>query len=59
VDQALFRNNRDRTFTDVNAAAGAGIIGRVLAANGQGSSGWFDMDLDGRVAASRRRAWPF
>jgi hypothetical protein len=43
----LFRNNRDRTFTDVNAAAGAGIIGRVLAANGQGSSGWFDMDLDG------------
>ncbi|MDH3510429.1 MAG: CRTAC1 family protein [Gammaproteobacteria bacterium] len=49
VDQALFHNNRDGTFTDVTAAAGVGIIGRVLAANGQGSSGWFDMDLDGHV----------
>ena len=49
VDQALFRNMGDGTFTDVTAEAGVGIIGRVLAANGQGSSAWFDMDLDGHV----------
>ena len=49
VDQALFRNNGDGTFTDVTEGAGVTIIGRVLAANGQGSSGWFDMDLDGHV----------
>ena len=49
VDQALFRNNGDGTVTDVTAEAGIGIIGRVLAANGQGSSAWFDMDLDGDV----------
>ena len=49
VDQALFRNNSDGTFTDVTAEAGVGIIGRVLAANGQGSSAWFDFDLDGHI----------
>ena len=49
VDQALFRNNGDGTVTDVTAEAGIGIIGRVLTANGQGSSAWFDMDLDGDV----------
>lgn len=49
VDQALFRNNGDRTFTEVTQEAGVGIIGRVLAADGQGSSGWFDMDLDADI----------
>ena len=49
VDQALFHNNGDGTFTDVTTESGVGILGRVRAANSQGSSGWFDMDNDGHV----------
>lgn len=49
VDQALFHNNGDGSFTDVTVESGVGILGRVRAANGQGSSGWFDMDNDGHV----------
>ncbi len=49
VDQALFRNNGDGTFTEVTQEAGVNLIGRVLQANSQGSSGWFDFDQDGHL----------
>ena len=49
VDQSLFRNNRDGTFTEVTADAGVRILERIDAAGSQGSSGWFDFDQDGHL----------
>jgi hypothetical protein len=47
VDNVLFRNNGDGTFIDVTEQSGAGILGKVLKANAQGSPNWTDFDQDG------------
>ena len=49
IDNVLFRNNGDGSFTDVTAESGAGIIGRVKKANAQGSPNWTDVDQDGFI----------
>ena len=49
IDNALFRNNRDGTFTDVTDASGAGITDFVSEANSQGSPNWTDVDHDGNI----------
>lgn len=49
VDNALFKNNGDGTFTDVTQEAGVGILDKVIFAGSQGSPGWFDFDQDGAV----------
>ncbi|MCK5256020.1 MAG: CRTAC1 family protein [Deltaproteobacteria bacterium] len=49
VDNILFKNNGDGTFTDVTAEAGVGIIGKVIKANSQGSPNWVDFNNDGRL----------
>ncbi len=49
VDNVLFRNNGDGSFTDVTEESGAGILGRVLKANSQGSPNWTDIDQDGFI----------
>ncbi len=47
VDNILFHNNGDGTFTDVTEKSGAGILGKVLKANAQGSPNWTDFNQDG------------
>lgn len=49
VENALFRNNGDGTFTDVTDVAGVAIQGKVLEANSQGSPNWTDVNDDGWV----------
>jgi hypothetical protein len=49
IDNALFRNNGDGSFSDVTEESGAGIIGRVMKANAQGSPNWTDVDQDGFI----------
>ena len=49
IDNALFRNNGDGTFSDVTATAGVEIVATVVEANSQGSPNWTDVDLDGWV----------
>jgi hypothetical protein len=49
IDNVLFHNNGDGSFSDVTEASGAGIIGRVKKANSQGSPNWTDVDQDGLI----------
>ena len=49
VDQSLFRNNGDGTFTEVTDEAGVKILDYSLEADSQGSTGWFDFDQDGHI----------
>ncbi len=49
VENALFRNNGDGTFTDVTSDSGVGIQGKVLEANSQGAPNWTDVNNDGWV----------
>jgi len=49
IDNALFRNNGDGTFTDVTEEAGAGIIDLVVEAGSQGSPNWTDVNQDGWI----------
>jgi len=49
VENALFRNNGDGTFTDVTDVAGVAIQGKVLEANSQGAPNWTDVNNDGWV----------
>ncbi len=49
MDQSLFRNNGDGTFTEVTDQAGVKILDYSLEADSQGSSGWFDFDQDGHI----------
>jgi hypothetical protein len=49
VENALFRNNGDGTFTDVTAESGVAIQGKVLEANSQGAPNWTDVNNDGWV----------
>lgn len=49
IDNALFRNEGDGTFTDVTAESGAGIQDKVRESNSQGSPSWTDVDQDGWI----------
>ena len=49
VENALFRNNGDGTFTDVTEETGTGVLEFVLEANSQGSPSWTDVNHDGYV----------
>lgn len=49
VENALFRNNGDGTFTDVTDEAGVAIQEKVLEANSQGAPNWTDVNDDGWV----------
>lgn len=49
IENALFRNNGDGTFTDVTTESGVSIQGKVLEANSQGAPNWTDINNDGWV----------
>jgi hypothetical protein len=49
VDNALFRNLGDGTFTDVTAETSAGVLDKVREGNSQGSPNWTDFDQDGHT----------
>jgi hypothetical protein len=49
VDNVLFHNNGDGTFSDVTMQSGTNIVGRVMEANSQGSPTWTDIDQDGNI----------
>jgi hypothetical protein len=49
IDNALFRNNRGGTFSDVTAAAGVALQEKLRESNAQGSPNWTDVDQDGRL----------
>ena len=49
VENALFRNNGDGTFTDVTDETGTGVLDFVLEGNSQGAPSWTDADHDGYV----------
>ncbi len=49
IENALFKNNGDGTFTDVTHDSGVAILGKVLEANSQGSPNWTDVNDDGWV----------
>jgi hypothetical protein len=49
VEQSLFRNNGDGTFTEVTKEAGVEILKVAREADSQGSAGWFDFDQDGHL----------
>lgn len=49
VENALFRNNGDGSFTDVTEESGVAIQGKVLEANSQGAPNWTDINDDGWV----------
>lgn len=49
VDNALFRNDGNWQFTDVTAAAGVALQGKLRDSNAQGSPNWIDFDQDGWV----------
>jgi len=47
IDNVLFRNEGNGTFTDVTAESGAGIQDKIRETNSQGSPSWTDVDQDG------------
>ncbi|MCS6947415.1 MAG: CRTAC1 family protein, partial [Steroidobacteraceae bacterium] len=49
VDNALFRNNGDGTFSDVTTAANAAVQDFLTDSNAQGSPNWTDVDQDGWI----------
>ena len=49
VENALFRNNGDGTFTDVTEETGTGVLEFVLEANSQGAPSWTDVNHEGYV----------
>lgn len=49
IDNALFRNNGDGTFTDITEESGTGILDMVTEANSQGSPNWTDVNQDGFI----------
>jgi len=49
VDNVLFRNNGNGTFSDVTGSSGTGVLDKVMKANAQGSPNWTDFDQDGRL----------
>ena len=49
IENALFRNNGDGSFTDVTEESGVAIQGKVLEANSQGAPNWTDVNNDGWI----------
>jgi len=49
IDNALFRNEGGWRFTDVTAAAGVALQGKLKDSNAQGSPNWIDFDQDGWI----------
>jgi hypothetical protein len=49
IENALFRNEGDWTFTDVTREAGAAVQDKLKESNAQGSPNWADFDQDGWV----------
>ena len=49
IDNALFRNNGDGTFTDVTEESGTAILEMVTEGNSQGSPNWTDVNQDGLI----------
>ena len=49
IDNVMFRNNGDGTFTDVTQASNTGITDKVQRANSQGSPNWTDFNQDGLI----------
>jgi hypothetical protein len=49
VENALFRNEGNGTFSDVTAASGATVQSFVTVSNSQGSPNWTDIDQDGWI----------
>jgi hypothetical protein len=49
IDNVLFRNNGNGTFTDVTAESGAGIQDKIRETNSQGAPSWTDFDQDGWI----------
>ncbi len=49
IDNALFRNDGNWTFTDVTAAAGVALQSKLKDSNAQGSPNWTDVDQDGWI----------
>ena len=47
VENALFRNEGNGTFSDVTVAAGAAVQSKLRESNAQGSPNWTDVDQDG------------
>ena len=49
VDNALFRNDGNWTFTDVTVSAGVAIQASLRESNAQGAPNWTDVDQDGWI----------
>ncbi len=49
IENALFRNNGDGTFTDLTDETGTGVLQFVLEGNSQGAPSWTDINHDGYV----------
>lgn len=49
IENALFRNEGNWTFTDVTASAGAAVQAKLRESNAQGSPNWTDVDQDGWI----------
>ncbi len=47
IDNALFRSNRDGTFTDVTEESGIAMHNVIKESNSQGAPSWADFDNDG------------
>ncbi len=49
IDNALFRNEGNWTFTDVTVASGTAVQSKLRESNAQGSPNWTDVDQDGWI----------
>jgi enediyne biosynthesis protein E4 len=49
IENALFRNEGNWTFTDVTAASGTAVQAKLRESNAQGSPNWTDVDQDGWI----------
>jgi enediyne biosynthesis protein E4 len=49
IENALFRNEGNWTFTDVTVASGAAVQSKLRESNAQGSPNWTDVDQDGWI----------
>ena len=49
IDNALFRNEGNWTFTDVTVASGTAVQAKLRESNAQGSPNWTDVDQDGWI----------
>ncbi len=47
IENALFRNDGNWTFTDVTASSGVAVQAKLKESNAQGSPNWADFDQDG------------